>query len=76
MSKKDNSHYIGLDRNKKLPEGHKEFISGVKTEAGNHKDHKRWLHGKKRPDLDALEAGDPDNNAINNIPDDDDWGQI
>ena len=62
MSKKDNGHYIGLDRGK-LPEGHKEFISGVKTEAGNHKDGKRFLHGKKRPDLDALEAGDPDNNA-------------
>ena len=33
MSKKDNGHYIGLDRGK-LPEGHKEFISGVQTEEG------------------------------------------
>lgn len=47
-------------------EGHKggHYIAGVATEEGNHKDHKRWLHGRKRPDLDALEAGDPDNNAI------------
>ena len=75
---KDNGHYIGLDRNNKLPEGHKggHYISGVQTEEGNHKDGKRWLKGKKRPDLDALEAGDPDNNAINIIPDDDDWGQV
>jgi len=75
---KDNGHYVGLDRGKKLPEGHKggHYIAGVQTEEGNHKDGKRFLHGKKRPDLDALEAGDPDNNAINNIPDDDDWGQI
>jgi len=62
MNKKDNGHYIGLDRSKKLPEGHKEFISGVQTESGNHKDGKRWLKGKKRPDLDNLEAGDPSNN--------------
>ena len=61
MNKKDNGHYIGLDRGK-LPEGHKEFISGVQTESGNHKDGKRWLKGKKRPDLDNLEAGDPSNN--------------
>jgi len=47
-------------------EGHKggHYISGVATESGNHKQHKRYLHGKKRPDLDALEAGDPDNNII------------
>jgi len=57
-------------------EGSKKFISGVLTESENHKEKRRWLKGKKRPDLDALEAGDPDNNAINNIPDDDDWGQI
>jgi len=65
MARKDNGHYIGLDRDKKLPEGHKggHYISGVQTEEGNHKDGKRWLKGKKRPDLDALEAGDPDNNA-------------
>jgi len=61
---KDNGHYIGLDRNNKLPEGHKggHYIAGVQTEEGNHKDGKRWLKGKKRPDLDALEAGDPANN--------------
>ena len=47
-------------------EGHKggHYISGVATESGNHKDHKRWMKGKKRPDLDALEAGDPDITAI------------
>jgi len=47
-------------------EGHKggHYISGVDTESGNHKGKKRYLNGKKRPDLDALEAGDPDNNAI------------
>ena len=61
MNKKDNGHYIGLDRGK-LPEGHKEFISGVRTESGNHKDGKRYPHGKKNPDLDNLEAGDPANN--------------
>jgi len=65
MAKKDNGHYVGLDRGKDgLPEGHKggHYISGVDTESGNHKDHKRFLHGKKNPALDALEAGDPDNN--------------
>lgn len=70
-----NGEYIGLNRGKdntlmedkkssKIPgqtNGH--YIAGVGTEEGNHKDHKRWLHGKKRPDLDALEAGDPDNNV-------------
>jgi len=47
-------------------EGHKggHYIAGVQTEEGNHKDKKRWLKGKKRPDLDAMEAGDPDGNAI------------
>jgi len=40
------------------------YIAGVGTEEGNHKDGKRWLKGKKRPDLDALEAGDPETNAI------------
>ena len=59
MAKKDNGHYIGLDR---LPEGHKEFISGVQTESGNHKEGKRFPHGKKNPALDDLEAGDPSNN--------------
>ena len=51
-------------------EGHTNghFISGVGTEENNHKERKRYLHGKKRPDLDALEAGDPDNNII-----DTDW---
>jgi len=46
-------------------EGHKggHYISGVATESGNHTHKKRWLKGKKRPDLDALEAGDPDNNS-------------
>ena len=45
-------------------EGHKNghYISGVQTESGNHKDDKRFLHGKKRPDLDTIEAGDPINN--------------
>ena len=37
-------------------------ISGVGTESGNHRDGKRWLKGKKRPDLDEIEAGDPANN--------------
>ena len=37
-------------------------ISGVGTESGNHKDGKRYLHGKHNPDLDNLEAGDPANN--------------
>jgi len=37
-------------------------ISGVGTESGNHKDGKRYPHGKKNPDLDELEAGDPANN--------------
>lgn len=71
MSKKDNGHYIGLDRDKKLPEGHKggHYISGVDTEQGNHKDGKRWLKGKKRPDLDDLEAGDPNNNRYHNKED-------
>lgn len=64
MSKKDNGHYIGLDRNKELPEGHKNghYISGVDTESGNHKDGKRFPFGKKNPALDDLEAGDPNNN--------------
>jgi len=46
-------------------EGHKNghYIAGVDTESANHKEGKRYLHGKRRPDLDALEAGDPDNNA-------------
>ena len=44
-------------------EGSKKFISGVLTESDNHKEKRRWLKGKKRPDLDALEAGDPDNNS-------------
>jgi len=71
MSKKDKGHYIGLDRDNKLPEGHKNghYIAGVQTEEGNHKDGKRFLHGKKRPDLDALEAGDPDNNRYHNKED-------
>ena len=48
-------------------EGHKNghYIAGVQTEEGNHKDRKRWLKGKHRPDLDAMEAGDPDTNVIN-----------
>ena len=52
-------------KGEKIP-GHEggHYIAGVQTEEGNHKDHKRFLHGKHRPDLDALEAGDPDNNAI------------
>jgi hypothetical protein len=53
-------HYIGLDRpkfNKK-----DEFISGVQTEEGNHKDNKRWPFGKKNPELSDLEAGDPMSN--------------
>jgi len=37
-------------------------ISGVGTESGNHKDGKRYPHGKKNPDLDEIEAGDPANN--------------
>lgn len=40
------------------------FISGVDTESTNHKDKKRWFKGKKRPDLDAIESGDPTGNAI------------
>ena len=47
-------------------EGHKggHYIAGVGTEEGNHKDKKRWLKGKKRPDLDAMQADDPEGNAI------------
>ena len=55
--------YIGLTRGREV-EGKKngEFISGVQTEQGNHKEGKRFPHGKKNPDLDNLEAGDPANN--------------
>jgi hypothetical protein len=47
-------------KKKEVIEGHKggHYISGVDTESGNHKDHKRFLTGKKRPDLDELESGD------------------
>jgi len=60
---KDNGIYIGLLRGEEI-EGKKngEFISGVQTEEGNHKDKKRFLNGKKNSALDDLEAGDPDNN--------------
>ena len=59
--------YMPISKTEKI-EGHKggHYISGVATESGNHKDHKRWMKGKKRPDLDALEAGDPDNNRYHN----------
>ena len=51
-------------KGEKIP-GHEggHYIAGVQTEEGNHKDGKRFMHGKRRPDLDALEAGDPDNNT-------------
>jgi len=47
-------------------EGHKggHYISGVQTESDNHKNKKRWMKGKKRPDLDSIESGDPGNNSI------------
>ena len=51
---------------KTVVEGRKggHFISGVDTESTNHKDKKRWMKGKKRPDLDSIESGDPGNNNI------------
>jgi|APSaa5957512576_1039674.scaffolds.fasta_scaffold138472_1 hypothetical protein len=56
---------MSKDKNTEIP-GHKNghFISGVDTESNNHKDDKRFLNGKSRPDLDAIEAGDPVNNEI------------
>jgi len=62
MKDKDNGIYIGLIRGEVEGKKDGEFISGVGTEEGNHKDHKRFLHGKKNPALDDIEAGDPDNN--------------
>ena len=59
---KNKGYYIGLDRPKFEGKKNGEFISGVQTEEGNHKDGKRFPFGKKNPALDDLEAGDPANN--------------
>ena len=54
--------YIGLTRGEVEGKKNGEFISGVQTESGNHKDNKRFPYGKKNPELDDLESGDPNNN--------------